>query len=425
MIADLCRKASGSPWRAWELWRQPVRLRVYAFVVNAAALAALAGSAASTRWHVRDVLVFAALACSAAVTVEATRKIGVAHGTIFRDMRAAWYIVAVTLLPPCYVMLLPLAMVPVNHTRMAPGFTYRRVFSGSVCALAYGCAAVVFSRLHHLVTVNTTGSGSRVALWLAALAVSGALGLAINNALILVAIKFSDPAAHIRRHVFERDALVTDLCQLTLATLIALPAAFSPFLLVIALPVVVVMRRLMMHAQLVTAARIDAKTGLLNAATWHVEAELEVSRATRIGSPLAIAIADIDHFKAVNDQHGHLVGDAVLSLLSAAMSGLLRDYDLLGRFGGEEFAICLPHTSPEEALQVAERLREKISLMGTEAAGALPVNLTISVGVASVELTHRTLDELLAAADAALYRAKAAGRNCVLLSREERLRSTG
>jgi diguanylate cyclase (GGDEF)-like protein len=308
---------------------------------------------------------------------------------------------------------------------MAPGVTYRRVFSGSACALAYACSAVMFTHLHHPIIVTSTDNGSHVALWLAALAASGALGLAINNVLIIVALRLSDPAMGIRTQLIERDALVTDLCQLTLAILIALPTAFSPFLLVVALPVVVVMRRFMMHAQLLTAARIDAKTGLLNAATWHGEAELEVSRAVRIGSPLAIMIADIDHFKAVNDSHGHLVGDTTLSLLSATMSALLRDYDLLGRFGGEEFAICLPHTSPEEAVLTADRIREKISEMGAGGAGALPVHITISVGVASLERVSRTLDEMLAAADAALYQAKSAGRNCVMLSREERLRSTG
>jgi diguanylate cyclase (GGDEF)-like protein len=257
------------------------------------------------------------------------------------------------------------------------------------------------------------------------LAACGALGLAVNNALIIGALRLSDPSCSIRKQVLDKEAAVTDLCQLSLAVLISLPAAFSPFLLVGAVPIVVVMRRFMMHAQLVTAARVDPKTGLLNAGTWQREAELEVARAERTRTPLAIAIADIDHFKAVNDRHGHLAGDAALSLISATMSALLRDYDLLGRFGGEEFAICLPHTDPAEAYRIADRLRQKISMISTQAPGAPAVQITISVGVASFESAHRTLDELIAAADAALYRAKSSGRNCVMLSREERLRSTG
>jgi diguanylate cyclase (GGDEF)-like protein len=420
MITNLCRQCN--PAR-WELWRLPGRVRVYIIGVHVAAFAVLGVVVASTRWQVRDVLVFAALVCCGAATIEVTRRIKVVHGVVSRDMQAVWYIAAIALCPPFYAMLLPLVLAPYRVARMTRGVSYRRVFGGSACALAYGGAAVIFHALPHSLGSK---AGPEVIAWLAILAACGAFGLVVNNVLIITAIKLSDPASSPRKQMFDREAAVTDLCQLSLAVLIALPAAFSPFLLVGAVPIVVVMRRLMMHAQLVTAARLDPKTGLLNAATWQREAELEVSRAARTHTPLAIAIADIDHFKSVNDRHGHLAGDAALSLISATMSALLREYDLIGRFGGEEFAICLPHTDPAEAFQVADRLREKVSLVSaTQYPGAPPVQITISVGVASLETADRTLDELIAAADAALYRAKASGRNCVILSREERLRSTG
>jgi diguanylate cyclase (GGDEF)-like protein len=421
MITNLCRQCN--PAR-WDLWRLPGHVRAYIIAVHLAALVALGFAAASTRWHTRDAAVFAALVCCGAATIEVTRRIKVVHGAVSHDMQAVWYIAAIALCPPFYVMLLPLMLAPYRVARMTRGVTYRRIFGGSQCALAYGGAAAIFSALPHSLGSK---AGPQVIAWLAVLTACGALGLAVNNALIFIAIRLSDPASSLRKQALDREAAVTDLCQLSLAVLIALPAAFSPFLLVGALPIVVVMRRFMMHAQLVTAARVDSKTGLLNATTWQRESELEVARAERTRTPLAIAIADIDHFKAVNDRHGHLAGDAALSLISATMSALLRDYDLLGRFGGEEFAICLPHTDPEEAYQVAERLRQKISMISSQMPGSqLPaVQITISIGVASLESAHRTLDELIAAADAALYRAKASGRNCVILSREERLRSTG
>jgi len=402
----------------------PVRVRVYILGLNVAALVALGFTVADTRWRGRDVAVFAALVCCGAVTIEVTRRIKVVHGAVTHDMQSVWYITAAALCPPWCVILLPMLLAPYRIARMTRGVTYRRLFSGSVCALAYGGAGVLFDHLPHPLAGSATGT--HVLVWLVALAGCGALGLAANNTLLLVAMRLSDPASPVRKQALDREAAITDLCQLSLAVLIALPAAFSPFLLVGAVPIVVVMRRFMMHAQLVTAARLDPKTGLLNAGTWQREAELEVSRAGRTQTPLAIAIADIDHFKAVNDRHGHLAGDAALSLISATMSALLREYDLIGRFGGEEFAICLPHTDPAEAYRVADRLREKVSLVSaTQYPGAPPVQITISVGVASLETAHRTLDELIAAADAALYRAKASGRNCVILSREERLRSTG
>jgi diguanylate cyclase (GGDEF)-like protein len=110
----------------------------------------------------------------------------------------------------------------------------------------------------------------------------------------------------------------------------------------------------------VSASRTDAKTGLLNAATWQREAVRELIRAARKHNPVAVAMLDIDHFKKVNDTYGHLAGDAVLAAIAAATRSLLRDYDIIGRFGGEEFAILLPHTGAAEATGVTERLRKRI-----------------------------------------------------------------
>jgi len=209
----------------------------------------------------------------------------------------------------------------------------------------------------------------------------------------------------------------------------------SPFLALGALPLVALLHRSFRHAQLVDAFRIDAKTGLLNAGTWLREARLETARAARTRTPLAVAIADIDHFKNVNDTFGHLAGDAVLAAIASALNALLRDGDLTGRFGGEEFCILLPGTDAAEARQITDRLREKISRIvtpvsdgtrndgtGSDGTGShgtgdgSPLRVTISIGVAALGSTRRDLDELLAAADHALYQAKGAGRNqvCVL-----------
>jgi diguanylate cyclase (GGDEF)-like protein len=423
MIADMHERRHGVVLSRWELWRQPGRVVAYVLSVHAAALVVLIFTAERTRWSPRDAAVCGVLLCCAAVTIEVTRRIGVAHGSVFHDMQVVWYITAVAVLPPCYVALIPLLLVPIRVVRMVPGVTYRRVCSGSVCAVAYGVAAIAFHLLPSTVAGPDPGSGTHVITWIAALACCGALGLVINNALVIAALRLSDPGVRIRTQVLDREGATSDLCQLTLAALIALPAAFSPFLLIVALPVVVVLRRFMMHAQLVTASRLDTKTGLLNALTWQREAELEVSRAVRIRSPLAIAVVDVDHFKAINDQHGHLSGDAVLALTAATMAALLRDYDIVGRFGGDEFAICLPHTNAHEAQQVTERLRDKISQISTHSPGDAPVQITISIGVASLESSSRSLDELIAAADAALYQAKKSGRNCVRITRDEQATS--
>jgi diguanylate cyclase (GGDEF)-like protein len=170
-----------------------------------------------------------------------------------------------------------------------------------------------------------------------------------------------------------------------------------------------------MHAQLVAQSRIDTKTGLLNASTWEREAAVEIARAVRTGTPLALALVDIDHFKAVNDTYGHLVGDKALRAVTDALRSQLRNYDLAGRFGGEEFVVLLPQAREMDAINVAERLRAHIAAMsipvedGNESGPS--VKLTISVGVAALDGASRELTDMLAAADAALYYAKETGRN--------------
>ncbi len=128
-----------------------------------------------------------------------------------------------------------------------------------------------------------------------------------------------------------------------------------------------------------------------------------------------MALVDIDHFKAVNDTHGHLVGDKALRAVTDGLQSQLRAYDLAGRFGGEEFAILLPHAREVDALNVAERLRAHIAAMsipvGDDLEHGPAVQVTISVGVASLDGASQELTDILAAADAALYYAKETGRN--------------
>ena len=142
-----------------------------------------------------------------------------------------------------------------------------------------------------------------------------------------------------------------------------------PLLALVALPVVRLLQRSHSHVKLVSDARNDSKTGLLNAATWERESAAEVTRAVRTESPLAIAMLDIDKFKAVNDTYGHLVGDQVLKEIANTLNTMLRDYDLAGRFGGEEFALLLPQTRAVDAFRIAERVRANIASLSIIARG--------------------------------------------------------
>lgn len=164
-----------------------------------------------------------------------------------------------------------------------------------------------------------------------------------------------------------------------------------------------------LYAEVQRLAITDPLTGLLNRRGFFENGAREVARARRYGTPLAAIMLDLDHFKDINDTHGHAVGDQVVAHMAARCVELLRQVDLLGRYGGEEFVLLLPGTTPEGALNIAERLRRAFEdPLPVEPAGLI---VTLSLGVAA--LTDRTpdLEALLQAADRALYKAKAAGRN--------------
>jgi diguanylate cyclase (GGDEF)-like protein len=167
-----------------------------------------------------------------------------------------------------------------------------------------------------------------------------------------------------------------------------------------------------MHQQLAAAARTDPKTGLLNAAAWQREADAEVARALRTGATLALLLVDVDHFKRVNDSHGHLIGDEVLRALAAELRQQVRESDVVGRFGGEEFTVLLPRTDAAGAYGIAERLRTSAGRLSVATADA-SIGVTVSIGVAVLGQHGGDLFELLAAADVALYKAKDAGRDQV------------
>jgi two-component system cell cycle response regulator len=159
-------------------------------------------------------------------------------------------------------------------------------------------------------------------------------------------------------------------------------------------------------ARLEALLREDALTGLLNRRAILTQLAGMVSGARRHGHPLSIGILDLDAFKAINDEHGHHVGDDVLVAAVRAMRAHLRAEDQLGRLGGEEFLMLLPDTASAAARSVAEKLRTEV------AAAPAPVPVTVSVGVAT--WAQETPEQLLRRADAALYRAKEGGRDRVM-----------
>jgi diguanylate cyclase (GGDEF)-like protein len=156
----------------------------------------------------------------------------------------------------------------------------------------------------------------------------------------------------------------------------------------------------------------DDLTGLWNRAMVRQHLTAEISRAKRAGKPVAVVLADLDHFKQVNDTFGHQAGDAVLREATARLRLALRIYDSIGRYGGEEFLIVLPDCDTDAAVIVAERARACVAT--PMRINDVDMPLSVSLGVASTRTSPEDADDLIRAADEALYRAKAGGRNRVL-----------
>ncbi|HYR24931.1 MAG TPA: diguanylate cyclase [Aquabacterium sp.] len=162
------------------------------------------------------------------------------------------------------------------------------------------------------------------------------------------------------------------------------------------------------------AARTDALTGVASRRAFTEAAEAEMQRALRYRSELSLLMMDLDHFKVINDTHGHMTGDAVLVSFAQTVLELVRKVDLVARLGGEEFVVLLPNITAEQATALAERIRIAVQDRQLQADGQ-PLCFSVSIGVAQFDPTELSLTGWLARADAALYQAKAQGRNRVVL----------
>jgi len=414
--------------RDWPVWSLPLRLRAFVVLVICADLACIGVAAAAFRFSAGQLALFAALLACGAVTVELTRRAGEPAGVV-KDVYAVWELPVVILLPVLYALIMPAIRLALTQWRVKRAPPYRRVFTAAAIGLAYGSASLVY---HGILPADGDPRGylwRHPAMWLVAAGACGLTQWAVNQGLVLSAIRLADPTTRIKATVLGREELHNDATELCAAVLVALGMTVSYLTLIIALPLATLLQRSFRHPQLLSEARADAKTGLLNAATWEREASAEVARAVRTQSPLAVALLDLDRFKQINDTYGHLLGDEVLRQIAATMTQVLRDYDLAGRFGGEEFVMLLPQTRAVDAFRIAERVRAHIARLaiyadgpagvpGTPGAPGAPgserVPVTVSIGVAALDNgSRRELTELLAAADAALYRAKASGRDQV------------
>jgi len=409
------------------LWQHQRWLVAYILITTTAYGLAIALALTAEPGHesLRNVWLCGGLLLCTALTVELTKRSGENAG-LSKDVYAVWELPVAILLPPIYALLVPAFRLTLTQLRVRHVPLHRRVFTTAGIGLSYASASMVF----HGITGQGFGAaaqpGSNATLWICAVAIAAMTQWIVNTSLLFPAIKGSDPTVSIRELYLARESVQNDVAELCVAVLVTLSVAVSPLTLVLAFPFVTLLQRSFRHVQLVNASRIDTKTGLLNAGTWEREAATEVARAVRTHTSLAVALIDIDHFKAVNDSFGHLAGDRALRTVARALTIFLREYDLVGRFGGEEFALLLPQAKALDACRIAERIRAHIVSMPitvSDDADAEPVRLSISIGVAALgarwdSSSGAQLTELLAAADGALYQAKRNGRNQVCVVTE-------
>ena len=412
--------------RDWPWWQLPPLLRWYVATPIAAWVAVAVILAMRTDWRSSDLLLFGLLVgCGSISHAFTPRSAYTSGGGVTRDFSSIWVLPTAILLPPIYALVVPIPFIAVMQLVVHRGVVYRRVFTAAAMGLSYAAASWVFHSIPASFAGTSVGSGTHAFTWCLAVAACEIIGSRAHHYLIVAAVKMSDPSVRILKLELNREALQGLFVEIDLGVLITLAVGLSPALVLIAMPIVpLVARRFLVFPLLVAQSRVDSKTGLLNVSTWESEAEVELSRARRTQSPLAMALVDIDHFKAVNDTYGHLVGDRVLKSVAQALTSQLRDYDRAGRFGGEEFVLLLPQTSEADACGIAERLRSHVAGLEvpvSDRPNAPTVSLTISIGVTAMEPGEtQELTDLLAAADSALYDAKQTGRNRIATRAAER-----
>lgn len=404
---------------SWTLWTLPRQAVAYILAVDA--LAAVITVAELARVPIeRSMLVpFALLMLCSVIYIEASRPIEQIRehyaSTPHIDLNSVWMFAAVLLLHPALAAAVITTSYAYRWFRVRHHLVYRQTFSAAATVLAAYASCVLVRNLDGSLAVAPRS----VATFLVVTG-SGALFLLVNTAFIAIAIASTTEHPRLRNLVGGFSDYALEASTIGLGVLLAWALVDWPVAALLIVGVTLVLHRNVLIRQLREKARIDAKTGLLNAAAWTSAVDDELERAARQAQSSGLLVIDLDNFKRINDEYGHLAGDEMLRAVADTLTSEVRTYDLVGRFGGEEFVVLLPDTSATETRHVAERIRRRVA----ELTIPIPVNgstatfdrLTVSIGIATFPDHGEDRRDVLHAADMAMYAAKAAGRNRVQLA---------
>src|SRR5436305_11291203 len=320
-------------------------------------------------------------------------------------------VAAALLLPPELIVLIPLVQtVPEWLKERYPWF----IQGFNICNYTLDALAAwgVF------VLVHSHGSGL-IADEKARFAVGGLLAalafVAVNHVLVALILRTARGHSFRESGLFGAEGISVDVILTVLGVSLAAFWTWNSWMVFAAIAPLVVVHRSLSVPQLQAEARVDPKTGLYNARYFATTLAAEIARAARFERPMSLIMADLDLLRDINNSYGHLAGDAVLVGIADIFREQLRHYDVPARFGGEEFSILLPETPPEQAMEIAERIRRAVADKEFEVeTAAEPIRATISIGVAGFPKDGVDANELIHQADLAVYRAKLQGRNRVL-----------
>lgn len=405
-------------WKMWAAARPRWIAYALASEVVAVVLAVTSLSRGETDWH--DVKWFAILLALGVGQAEMSRRIeGMRRwmgGQTHINVTSVWFVAGVSMLNPGWVALLAAGLYLHLWLRV-----WRAVRNRPAHRVAASTAWMVLSCYLASFTLRATGLGrlSRAepltvrGTWIV-LTAGGTFELA---SLVLVSL-----GIYLYTHKRSWSDLIgtgadnaLELVTLCLGGLAGIALVHQPILVALVFPPLLLLHRNVLLKQLEEAATKDEKLGIYNFIGWQTIAQRELERAQRTrDTTLGVLMVDLDHFKKVNDVYGHLAGDAVLKAVAATISGQIRGYDSVGRFGGEEFVVLLPGVSESEAVAAAERIRVAVTTVEVTEESDLIGGLSVSIGVALYPGAGNAIEKLISAADAALYRAKNGGRNQVV-----------
>jgi diguanylate cyclase (GGDEF)-like protein len=412
--------------RGWELWSLPRRCLVNVILVDVLAVLAILSVVPLTTIDRTGLVRLGVLFGCMLLHIELTRKMErerlrrlISGIGPYVDSFSLWHVAAAVMLPP----LLACALVAFGH-----GYGWFRVIRGTRRAYrwVYSDASIQLATVA-TVLILRMGPGPHPGLPLGWAGI-GVIALAclvrwfINYAVIVSAVLASSPTTTLRQALGEFGDQLVEAGTVGMGIVVAGLLEFDPPLVIgIVAALLALYRSMLLTQQYRIAARSDPKTGLFSATWWHEVAERAFSHAAATRAGLGVLMLDLDHFKQVNDTHGHLAGDAVLRAVAEELAVDLRQGDAIGRWGGEEFAILLPDVPATEVLVIAERIRVRVHRLAVQVDHDDVIHeFTVSIGGAHYPGKGISgIDDLLVAADTALYAAKQAGRDQVCLSRPE------